>query len=60
MNQYSVYMRLEYNSTVTVEAESVEEAKAKAKAGDFVDDGLGGASLANWEVKGEPHDEVEV
>ncbi len=59
MHQYSVSMRLEYDATVTVEAETVEEAKAKAEAGEFVDDGMAGAALANWEVRSKPHDEGE-
>ena len=54
MKQWAVSMRLEYDSTVIVEAATVEEAKAQAKAGHFVDDGMLGASLANWEVHGTP------
>lgn len=50
VKQYTLSMRLEFDTTVTVEATSEDEAMAKAKAGDFVDDGMPGASMCNWEV----------
>lgn len=52
--QYEVRARLEYTTTVTVNAETAEEAKAKFEAMDWADDGIDRASCANWVAQGEP------
>lgn len=57
MRQFSVPMRIEYQVHVTVEAVSAEEAEAKAKACEWVDDGLSGGDMCNWEVTGHARDE---
>ncbi len=59
MREWSITMRLEYNAVVTVHAETAEEAKAMAKRTDWVDDGMAGAELVNWEVHSQPKDEGE-
>lgn len=52
--QWTIPMRLEFRTNVTVEASSLSEARQKADACEFVDDGMKGAELVNWMVVGEP------
>jgi hypothetical protein len=49
VSQYTVRMRLEYVTTVTVEASSENEANAKAQDCQWVDDGMNTAELINWD-----------
>jgi hypothetical protein len=52
--EWTVHMRVEYDADVLIEAATAEEARAKAESGDWIDDGIEGASRADWGVRGEP------
>jgi hypothetical protein len=57
MKTWSVAMKLEHRTIVTVSAETIEEAREKANDAEWDDDGLGGAELSDWEVRGEPKED---
>ena len=57
MSQWSIAAELTFNTTVIIEAESAEEAKAKFDACDFEDDGLPAAELINWHARGKPKED---
>lgn len=46
--RFSARMKLSFNTTVEVEAESKEEALAALKRGEWVEDNLAGADLCDW------------
>ena len=60
MRQWSVSARVEYDTTITVEAETAEEAMQKANDRDWIDAGEAGASLADFHITSRtPTDEGE-
>lgn len=52
--QWEVPMRLEYLTSVLVEAIDAEEAARKAKSCEWLDDGLNAGELVDWSVSGTP------
>lgn len=54
MDQFTISARLDFNTTVTVEADTAEEALLKFDRGEFVDDGMGGAEMVDWDQNGQP------
>lgn len=52
--EYRIPMRLTFNTSVVVDATSEEDAMELAKLMEIADDGMGGAELVDWEIKGHP------
>ena len=57
MKQWTVRMKLTYETIATVEAEDAADALESAETLDLADDGMSGASVTDWEVIGEPKEE---
>ena len=54
MAQFTIEAQLTYRSTVTVEASDEDVAYEKFDALEWIDSGLPGAELTDWESHGEP------
>ena len=52
MAEYIITMDLTFRSTVTIMAESENDALAKAKEWQVDDDGMAGAELVDWQTIG--------
>lgn len=53
MAEYEIKARLEFNVTVTIEAEDESEAQEKFEAAEF-DYNLNAAEMVNWSAQGKP------
>ncbi len=51
---WSVAMRITLRTSITVEAATAEEARAKADSGDWEDDGYPYAERVDWQTQGAP------
>lgn len=56
IRQYTVLMQVTYMSHVLVEAASEEQAVVLADRGDWLEDGIEGAELIGYEVRGPARD----
>ena len=57
MAQWTVLMEVVHHTTVTVEAESLQEAEEMAMDCEWVDDGMLGADLVDWDLLSKPKEE---